>query len=1303
MANIADDSSTLQVLTPDNDDSTFNLKSQHKKASLIQRVKQKLSGSDDQQEQKNDQNQLPSLSFFKLFKYSTTPEKLSLLIGVLAAIVQGVLLPLFTIIFGSVIDAFSSASVEEVTDEIGAVAKWFLILGAIAFVSGIIQVRFAVIFAQRNGSRLRTMFFKSLMRQDHSWYDSSNSGELTARVAGDVNLVQAGIGDKITSAVQFLSQFVAGYIIAFIYGWKLTLVCLACAPLLMISGIFFGKIAADSTGNKQGAYGSAGAIANEVISLIRTVTAYNGQENEAKRYEEQLDKAYKAGVRKSFFSGGSLGFTYFSIFSVFAVAFVFGAGQVRSGAMDPGDVVVTFFSVFIATISLGQAAPAFNSFSAARGAAPRVFQVIERESEIDPLDENTGIILDNFNGNISFNNVTFNYPTRVVDNTHEGITRANVLEQFNLDVKAGTSHALVGSSGCGKSTTVRLIERFYDAHSGSVTVDGVDIRELNVRWLRSQIGYVGQMPTLFMLSIRENIALGAALEKSTDKVTGESVIRRKQVTEEEIITAAKAANAHDFIMKLPEKYDTLLGERGALLSGGQKQRICIARALIRNPKILLLDESTSALDGRSEKVVQEALEKASEGRTTITIAHRLSTVKDADMISVIADGTVAESGSHNDLINKEGGAYRTLVEYQNVQGNAGVCEKETDDSEFEDSDVLLATGKSGTKTAGEVTNFEEQEEVEMKAVDKGVLKRAFNLNMAELPFMIVGMIGAALSGAAFPTMAIAFASVLDKLAEEDNEAEIRKWAIVFVLIGVGAFIGYLLQFSMLGISGERLTRKIRSKTFRAILSQEMGFFDSKENSVGRLTTKLATEATLVQGVTGDTLGGATLVTSTILTGVLIAYISCWRIALVVTFIFPLMGVSEAANAKLVTGFDADSESKFAQAGAVASEAVDNHDTVYSLGVQDYFIKKYNTELEGPLRNGARTALVGGVTFGIAQFLSQALWAISFWVGSIFVRQGHCQFADLMKAISGLLFAGSSLGQASMFMPDFGKSRVAATQIFRLLDRESTINPNNEDGINPNHGSITGTVEAKDLKFEYPTRPDVPVLRGLDVQVDSGKTLALVGESGFGKSTIVGLLERFYDPRSGTLSLDRTNLQDYRVKGLRSQIGLVSQEPDLFNRSVRDNIAYGLSQEDGTPVTGEMIVEAAKTANAHEFISKLPQGYDTNVGPRGSKLSGGQRQRVAIARALVRQPRVLLLDEATSALDAVSERYVQDALDSAAKGRTTVAIAHRLSTIKDADTIAVVQDCKIVEQGTHDELLRVVGIYATLVKNQMSES
>lgn len=342
------------------------------------------------------------------------------------------------------------------------------------------------------------------------------------------------------------------------------------------------------------------------------------------------------------------------------------------------------------------------------------------------------------------------------------------MSKFSIDAPPGTSYALVGASGCGKSTTVRLIERFYDADEGTVLLDDVDIRTLNVRWLRSQMGYVGQMPTLFMLSIRENIALGASMQVVRDDASGTQLLQRQEVSDDEIIAATKMANAHDFIMKLPEQYDTMLGERGALLSGGQKQRVCIARALIRNPKILILDESTAALDAQSERIVQEALEKASAGRTTIIIAHRLSTVKNANVISVIENGTVVEEGTHSSLMYVEGGKYRNLVELQNIEAskNADMLEKNDDGADGPVTEAVVANSSvTKSKTVherGEDGDIAKEDAV--PDVDSGVLKRAFMANAGEWFYILLGTLGAAMAGASFPLSAILFSEVSEVTA-----------------------------------------------------------------------------------------------------------------------------------------------------------------------------------------------------------------------------------------------------------------------------------------------------------------------------------------------------------------------------------------------------------------------------------------------------------------------------------------------------------------------------------------------------------
>ena len=1236
----------------------------------------------------------PKVPFKSLFRFCTSLEKFYIALGLIAAIVHGSLLPIWTIFFGRILESFSTITPENAIARIGDTAKWLLIIGAIAFVCSLIQVRFLVVVSSRTSIRIRKLYFNSLMSQDKAWYDGESTGELTSRVASDVDIIQAGIGDKVGTAAQFISQFIVGFVLAFVYSWRLSLVILAFGPILGICGGIFAKLTAESTEDGTDAYGEAGAIAQETLSLIKTVHAFGGQQEEARRYDSKLNKAFKSGVVKGFANGFGLGLTMFIIFCAYAVAFWYGAKLIREEIIDVENLFVAFFSVLMGAMGLGQAAPAFAAFSAAQGAAPRVFDIIDRESRIDPFSAE-GEKPASCAGDIEFQNVTFNYESRATEGA------APVLKNLNLRIEPGSTHALVGPSGCGKSSTMSLIERFYDATDGVVTIDGRDVRQLNVRWLRSQMGYVGQMPTLFRATIRENIAFGAGLEFNGS----EQGWHRTEVSLDEIIAAAKKANAHSFIMRLPEQYDTRLGDRGALLSGGQKQRISIARAIVRNPKILLLDEATSALDAQSERIVQEALERAAEGRTTVIIAHRLSTVRNADTISVFKDGVIVEEGTHDQLISNPNGEYKALVDLQQIK-----AEKVKDGkAEEKDPDAIPLDLGNRPKSFSHASNASvdatslngvTKEDNAVPDVDPGIIGRTFKLNAGEWFFILLGCLGAATAGASWPVSALVFSKVTVVLGNPNNSSEVTFWSLMFVVVGVGALLGNLFQLGFLQLSGEKLTRKLRSQSFRALLRQEIGYFDHDENAVGAVTTRLSRDASQVQGLCGGTLGVITMTIGAVATGLVISFSGCWKLALVVLAMLPLMIFAGYFQMKLMTGFDSESKKEFISAGTVATEAVDNINTISPLGIQDEFLDRYNNTLVTPLNNGDKGALVSGVAFGFSELFMFCMWAVAFWVGAVFYDPVTCGFEGIMMAITGLLFAGITLGNTSQFAPDIGAARVSATHIFRLLDRETKIDAELHGNSAP---AVQGAFDMKDVKFEYPTRPDVPVLRGMSFSVKPGKTLALVGESGCGKSTVVSLIQRFYDVRTGTIDFDGENLKQMDLQELRSHMAFVQQEPDLFNRTVKENIAYGLPKDGSVVLTDDMIIEAAKAANAHDFIMKLPKQYDTEVGERGGNLSGGQKQRVAVARSMVRNPKILLLDEATSALDAVSEKVVQEALDSARRGRTTIVIAHRLSTVKNADAIAMVERGTVVEFGTHEQLVAKNGKYAALVKHQMSST
>lgn len=392
---------------------------------------------------------------------------------------------------------------------------------------------------------------------------------------------------------------------------------LVSTPVLAISMGVLAKVQASLTENELKAYAKAGGVAEEVFSSIRTVMAFGGQKKEIDRFQDNLAYAKTAGIKRGMATGIGAGLVWGIIYASYALAFWYGISLILAAcdgnSYTSSDLLIVFFSVLIGAMQIGQAAPYMEAFSVARGAAATIFAIIDRVPPIDS-SSNAGLVPDQMIGKISFKDVRFNYPSR---------PDVKILQGISFDVTPGQTVALVGTSGCGKSTCIQLLQRFYDPLEGSISIDGNEIKDLNLGWLREQMGVVGQEPVLFGTTIGENIRYG-----------------RDGVSQDEMERAAKAANAHDFIEKLPKKYETLVGERGAQLSGGQKQRIAIARALVRHPKILLLDEATSALDTQSESVVQKALDRARQGRTTIIVAHRLTTIRNADRIIVIKDGTI---------------------------------------------------------------------------------------------------------------------------------------------------------------------------------------------------------------------------------------------------------------------------------------------------------------------------------------------------------------------------------------------------------------------------------------------------------------------------------------------------------------------------------------------------------------------------------------------------------------------------------------------------------------------------------------
>uniref|UniRef100_A0A3P9CQM6 Bile salt export pump n=1 Tax=Maylandia zebra TaxID=106582 RepID=A0A3P9CQM6_9CICH len=1221
------------------------------------------------------------------FRFATCKDILMMVVGCLCALLHGSAQPLMLLVFGLLTDAFIEYDIElqELSDdrkecvnntiqwkknytaaynlsalldieyEMMMFAFYYAGIGAAVFLLGYLQISLWVTAAAKQIQLIRKLYFSKVMRMEIGWFDCTSVGELNTRMSDDINKINDAIADQVSIFVQRFTTFVCGFCVGFVKGWKLTLVIIAATSLLLSINLL--------TGMELQAYAKAGSVADEVLSSIRTVAAFGGEKKEVQRYDRNLVSAQRWGIRKGLIVGFFTGFMWLVIFLCYGLAFWYGSSLVvDTKEYTPGTLLQVFFGVLIAAMNLGQASPCLEAFASGRGAATIIFETIDREPEIDCLSE-AGYKLDRVKGDIEFHNVTFHYPSR---------PEVKILDQLNVVVKSGETTAFVGSSGAGKSTAIQLIQRFYDPKEGMVTLDGHDIRGLNIQWLRSLIGIVEQEPVLFATTIAENIRYG-----------------RPGVSDKDIITAAKEANAYNFIMDLPQKFDTLVGEGGGQMSGGQKQRIAIARALVRNPRILLLDMATSALDNESEAVVQAALDKVRMGRTTISIAHRLSTIKNADVIVGFEHGQAVERGKHNELLERKG-VYFTLVTLQS-QGDKALNEKarQSRSSPLGMTKSTLLQSKCFERLMHNAFLEEDDELVEPASA-----ARILKYNTPEWPYMLFGSIGAAINGGVNPVYSLLFSQILATFSVQDPVAqrkEINSICLFFVVVGIVSFFTQLLQGYAFSKSGELLTRRLRRLGFQAMLGQEVGWFDDHRNSPGALTTRLATDASQVQGATGSQIGMIVNSLANIGVALIISFYFSWKLTLLILCFLPFIALSSGFQASMLTGFAKQDKEAMEAAGQISGEALNNIRTIAGLGKEKTFVEMYEAQLDAPYQAALKKANVYGACYGFSQCIIFLTNSGSYRFGGYLVQKEGLHFSLVFRVISAIVTSGTALGRASSYTPDYAKAKISAARFFQLLDRVPQISVYNDKG--EKWDNFQGNIDFIDCKFTYPSRPDIQVLNGLNVSVKPGQTLAFVGSSGCGKSTSVQLLERFYDPNHGKVLIDGHDTTRVNVSFLRSKIGIVSQEPILFDCSIAENIKYGDNLRE---ISMNEVISAAKKAQLHDFVMALPEKYDTNVGSQGSQLSRGQKQRIAIARAIIRDPKILLLDEATSALDTESEKTVQEALDKARQGRTCIVIAHRLSTIQNSDIIAVMSRGIVIEKGAHDQLMALKGAYYKLV-------
>ncbi|EKG13082.1 Putative ABC transporter protein [Macrophomina phaseolina MS6] len=1303
---------------------------------------------------------------------------------------SGLPFPFLGILFGKLVDDLNSASCDDAPDPAqleNAVRQKVILVAIIAacnFLLIYVYMGCWTLFGERLIRRLRTRYLAALLRQEAAFFDTMPAGEVASRLSTDLQTIQAGVSEKVGIYIASLSYFLAAYAVAFIMDARLAMILFTLVPVywaMTKAGNYFTTKYSKLVNE---AVAEASSIASECLSNIQIVHAFRLESRLEGIFAGHLLKAQPAAIGQFITAAMQLGALYFVAYTANAVAIWQGSQQIAdaiagNGSFTVGRVYTCILILVDASFILTQVAPFLQIFSSAAVSANKLFETIERDSKIDGTSDFDGQIPSGFEGGFELQNVRFRYPSR---------PDAQVLDDVSLSIEPKKITALVGSSGSGKSTLASLLPRIYDLEEGegTILVDGMGIKEMNARFLRSNVAIVEQNPSLFDVSILENIAFGMIgsvrrdhlfLQESIRNGTLNEVVQKVQNGSSFDIAAdaackkilrlveeaASRAGVTEFVNNLEHGLATQVGPGGRQLSGGQKQRVAIARALVRDAPVLILDEATSALDSFSEQKIQKSLEETCQGKTIVTIAHRLATVKNADKIIVMAKGKVEEEGGYNDLLEK-GGLFASLVKAQDIQKEedkaatqqlidtgekkgessaSGSCPASSENEKYaelgdvdldsdDDEDLPLLDPQTDPEHAPAKAKKDEQQRSFFSTFVAIIhLARRWRL------YIVIGVIAAIIVGGSNTGEALIFGNMISHINPCEEESIVRWGGIffarLFFLLAVLELSASVTRGSAFGFVSEKLLVKTRILTLRSLLHQDVAWHESEGRTPDTLLSYITSDTNSLSGMTGSVLGISFSIVVSLVMGITISHIVAWKIAVVLLATVPILLLSGFLRLRMLARFHEQHAAAFSNSVAVAKEAVDCIQMVAAYALEDLEMSVYGRALKAPYDATLKGITVGNFWLALSYSISNLVYALAYWWGAKQTANGTYTQTQFFIVLPALLFSAQSCGQFFSLAPDISRAGVGARRILDLIDRaprdpaagkyqdtqggevltsyedddyDEDVGGDEWAGLamkrfksQPRSSSQQGmSISFDNVRFSYPSRPNVEALKGLTLSIKPNQFAALTGPSGSGKSTTLSLLERFYRPSSGTITLDGKPIHNTPDTSFRDDIALVPQDSVLFDGTIRFNIALGAPC--GAPAPSDAAIEAAcRAANIHDTIASLPEGYDTRCGTKGSQFSGGQRQRLAIARALLRNPRLLLLDEPTSALDAESERVWQTTLDGLAKDITVVVIAHRLATIRKADVIFLIEGGRCVDSGSHEELFGRSESYKNSVLHQ----
>ncbi|GAB3411035.1 ABC transporter ATP-binding protein [Flindersiella endophytica] len=1201
-------------------------------------------------------------------------------------------------------------------------------LGLVAFGSGFARRFLGGKLALDVQHIVRRDLFDSLAKLDGARQDELHTGQVVSRSISDIMMVQ-GLLQMLPIMLGNLLLFVISLVVMFTLSPVLTLIALAVAPALLIIGYRTRSRLFPATWDAQQQAAEVAGIVDAAVTGVRVVKGFGQEQRELDKLERQVRALFSSRLR-------AVRMTSRYSPTLQAVPLLGQVGILALGgylAIQGHITLGTFLAFSAYLVQLIAPTRMLSNFlvlgQQARASVIRVFEVIDSKPMLEEKPDAEDLPVGP--GAVELRDVTFGY-----------LRSDPVLRNVSMRVEPGETLALVGTAGSGKSTISQLLPRFYDVHEGSILIDGRDVRDVTLSSLRARIGLVFEDSFLFSDSIRENIAYG-----------------RPDATDEQIRAAARAAEAEDFIEDLPNGYDTVVGERGLTLSGGQRQRVALARALLSDPTLLVLDDATSAVDPQTEAEIHATLRQVMVERTTIIIAHRQSTLQLADRIAVLDEGKVVDTGTHAELNERcalyrlllagpgddaEGIDAGELDSYvppatgssnglsnglSNGSVNGAAREQQVDgvtpslwqrsEEELESHLTRIRTntglggglgggmggggggggmgGPGGGWLSGMPPTPELIEQVQklppatdVPNVDRKASEQAdpgFNLVRTLRPFsrsLLLALLLVAIGAIA--------ALVLPLLIRHGVDAGVQQHAYAVVVVAALVALGVVAvtwavnigQTMVTGRTGERVLYALRIKLFAHL--QRLGLDYYEREMTGRIMTRMTTDIDALSTFLQTSLLTAVVAVLQFF-GVLVAlFFINWELALAVSAVLPVLIVATLIFRSKSRDAYQDAREKISVVNADLAENVAGMRVAQAFGREGRNAERFTDKSEAYRVSRLRAQRYMATYFPFVQFLNMVSAALVLGVGAGLVHDKALTAGALIAYLLYLDLFFSPVQQLSQVFDGYQQAQVGLRRISELL-RTPTMTPQAEEPVSLE--KLSGEVILDDVHFHYDNAKG-DALDGMNLRIAAGQTVALVGETGAGKTTLVKLVARFYDPTGGAVRVDGYDLRDLDLASYRHRLGYVPQEPFLFPGTVRDAIAYG------RPEASDAEIEAAARAvGAHQMVSRMRDGYLHKVGERGRNLSAGQRQLLALARAYLVDPDILLLDEATAALDPATEALVIKATETLTRQRTTLLIAHRLTTAARADRIVVLHHGKVVEDGTHAELLAAGGRYAML--------